>query len=335
VVYGDLRDINSLREGMEGCDRVYHCAAKLSTVHGGADEQREIFDCNVAGTQNVLLAARDTGVKRVVVSGSFSATGYHLAEPSRPAAETVPFYPFSRPMPYEQSKALVEHECLRAFAEGQDVVVATSCAILGPNDYKPSRMGKVLCDFSRGRLHAYIPGGFEFVAARDIVEGHVLAMRRGRAGQKYIFSTRFLTLDDLMGYYEEVTGKSRPRLRLPATLMAGLAEISSLVMTHIFPQVPQRLTPGAVRILRMLRHADCSKAKEELGYQPSSILEAIHEAYEDFVRRGLIMRAKVAVAVPGPQPVASGNGTRGAVAPKSPAWQGSDRSGSNNARPSV
>ena len=113
-------------------------------------------------------------------------------------------------MPYEVSKQAMELECLRAVAEGQDVVIATSCAILGPHDYMPSRMGGVLRDFANGKLRAYIPGGFEFVAARDICEGHVLAMHKGRTGHKYIISSGFQTMDDIMGIMERVTGKQAP-----------------------------------------------------------------------------------------------------------------------------
>jgi nucleoside-diphosphate-sugar epimerase len=194
---------------------------------------------------------------------------------------------------------------LKAFAEGQDVVIATSCAILGPNDFKPSRMGRVLVDFAHGKMRAYIPGGFEFVAARDIVEGHVLAMEKGRSGQKYIISTTFLTVDELMGIYERVTGMKRP-MRLPVGVMAVVAEITQFVFTNFFPKVPQRLTPGAVRVLRMCRRADNSKARRELGFVPTSIEDAVREAYEDFVRRGVITPKKGrAVVAPAPTVVAA------------------------------
>jgi nucleoside-diphosphate-sugar epimerase len=215
VVYGDLRDLESLRPAVRGIERIFHCAAQISTVDG---QEQALFENNVVGTKNLLAAAREAGVGRVVVTGSFSAVGHR--HDGRPSDETEPFNPFDRVMPYEKSKQAVELECLRAVAEGQDVVIATSCAILGPNDFLPSRMGAVLRDFANGKLRAYIPGGFEFVAARDIANGHVLAMEKGRTGHKYIISSGFHSMDTLMDIFERVTGKKRP-LRLPAGAAGG------------------------------------------------------------------------------------------------------------------
>lgn len=287
-VWGDLRELGVLRRGIEGCETAYHVAAKVSTVSGDPGDLRDLFECNVLGTANLLRAAREGGVERVVVTGSFSAVGYDEGDPSKPSDESMAFSTFEQHMPYGRTKMQVEHECLKAVAEGQDVVIATSCAVLGPWDYIPSRMGRTLCDFTHGRLRAYIPGGFEFVRAADLVDGHLLAMKRGRTGQKYIFSTEFATVDDLMEIFEEVSGRPRPKLRLPPPVMAGIAEVSSFVLTRFFPKVPQRFTPGAVRILRMQRHADITRAKTELGYAPTSIRTAVREAYADFARRGLV-----------------------------------------------
>src|SRR5580693_4224293 len=173
---GDLRDPEAVRAAMRGVGAVYHAAARIQTSAGA---ERDIYETNVLGTRNVLRAARAEGVGRVVVTGSLSAVGN---APGRAAREDDPFYPFEKHLPYGFTKAFVEHECWKAVAEGQDVVVATSCAILGPNDFFPSRMGAVIKDFANGDLRAYIPGGFDFVATRDIVEGHVLAMDKGRSG---------------------------------------------------------------------------------------------------------------------------------------------------------
>jgi nucleoside-diphosphate-sugar epimerase len=288
-VYGDLRDPDACHAAVRGCKQIHHCAAKVSTLDGDYLHKREIFECNVLGTRNLLGAALRAGVERVVVTGSFSAVGHDSA---RPSDETVPFDPFAPSLPYGASKAAVEHECLKAYSDGLQVVVAVSCAILGPHDYKPSRMGRTLRDFANGKLHFYVPGGFEFVAASDMVEGHLLAMTKGRPGQKYIFSTQFLTVDELFTIFEEVSGRQRPWLRLPGPTMAALARVSDFVLTRFLPNMPRRFTPAAVRILRMHRRADISKAKTELGYRPGNIVDAIRAAYDFFVNRGEILPAK-------------------------------------------
>lgn len=287
-VYGDLRDGERLARQMRGCRLAYHCAALISTLNATREAEREIFDCNVLGTRNLLRAALEHAYDRVVVTGSFSAVGYDARDPSRPANEEDVFYPFDEVLPYGRTKVQVEHEVLKAVAEGLDAVVATSCAIVGPHDHKPSRMGRTLLDFALGRLSAYPDGGFEFVAARDVVEGHVRAMHRGRRGQKYILSTEFQTVDALMDVFEEVSGRPRPRLRLPGPLMSGIASVTSLVLDAVAPSVPRRFTPAAVRFLRSRRRADTTKARVELGYRPTSVRAAIHEAYADFARRGLV-----------------------------------------------
>lgn len=287
-VYGDMRDLDTIREGIAGCHGVYHCAALVSTIDGDDDHQREVFESNVLGTRNVLQAAREFEAGRVAVTGSFSAVGYDLDDPSRPSNETMPFYPMERTMPYERSKVMVESECWRAAAAGQDVVVATSCAIVGGNDFLPSRMGHTLCDFANRKLHAYVDGGFEFVAAQDIVQGHLLAMERGRTGHKYIFSSEYKTISNMLDLFQEVSGVPRPKRQVPVGLMLGISEVVSYVLSRAFPNYPQRFTPGAIRLLQQSRHADTSKAKEELGFQPTTMREAIKEAYAFHYERGTI-----------------------------------------------
>ena len=284
-VEGDLRDPEAVSRAVKGCAQVYHCAALVSTIEGNAAHKRDVFDTNVQGTRHVLDSAVRHGVEKVVVSGSLSATGY---DGDRPSHEDMPFYPFDRHLPYGFTKHLVEHHCLQAHANGLNVVVATSCAIVGPHDYAPSRIGRVLIDYAHGKLRAYIPGGFEFVSTRDIAEGHVLAMAKGRSGQKYIISTAYAAVDDLLDLFGEVTGKPKPRLRLPLPVMAAIAEVADKTWFRAFPNQPRRFTPAAVRLLSMKRRADHGKARAELGYQPTPLKDAIRDAYEDFVRRGVI-----------------------------------------------
>ena len=286
--FGDIRDLDATREALTGCRGVYHCAAMISTVEGNRAHRREVYECNVLGTRNVLRAARESEAGRVVVTGSFSAVGYDLDDPSAPSDETMQFYPMERKTPYERSKAFVEHECWRAAAAGQDVVVATCCAVVGPADFFPSRLGRTLCDYTNGKLRAFVDGGFEFVAARDIVEGHLLCMQRGRSGEKYIFSSEFKTISDMLDLYEEVSGIPRPRRRIPVRMMLAFSEVASFYLSRFHPSFPQRFTPGAIRLLQKRRHADIGKAKRELGYQPTSIRAAVREAYSFHHNRNAI-----------------------------------------------
>lgn len=302
-VHGDLRDPAAVKAAMKGIGAVYHAAAKIQTFVG---DERSIYETNVLGTRNVLRAARDAGAGRVVVTGSLSAVGITS---DRASNEDDPFYPFDKHLPYGFTKAFVEHECWKAVGEGQDVVVATSCAILGPNDFFPSRMGAMVRDFANGKMRAYLPGGFDFVAARDIAAGHVLAMEKGKSGQKYIFSTRFVEVDEMMGMLERITGHPRPALRLSPAVMNVFAHVSSFVLTNFFPKVPQRFTPFAVRFLQLRRKADTSKAQQELGYRPTSIEDALTEAYEHFVERGLVPSPLVPVRPKASIPAAKSHGT--------------------------
>jgi hydroxymethylglutaryl-CoA reductase/dihydroflavonol-4-reductase len=276
---------------MEGVARVFHVAAKVSTMTPSPREEREIWDINVIGTRNIMRSALAHDVKRVVLTGSFSSVGFDPDDPSSSANEERPFYPFVDWLPYARSKVLAELETYKAVADGLDAVIATSCAVFGPHDYMPSRLGRVLCDYCNGKLRAYVEGGFDFVNVHDLVEGHILAMERGRTGQKYIFSTEFMTMDEMLRMFGEISGQRRNPIRLPSALVKNVTNTYYRLASRFFPDMPQRLTPGAIEILSMHRRADTEKAQRELGYRPTSVRDAVREAYEFFVAQGKIRGA--------------------------------------------
>jgi nucleoside-diphosphate-sugar epimerase len=288
---GDVRDAVRMREACRGCGQVFHAAAKVSTRAPSPAQEREIWEINVLGTRNVVRASLEAGVDRLCLTGSFSGIGIDPDAPSRPVHEGMPFYPFMDWLPYARTKTLAEHEVLKGVADGLDAVIAVATGIIGPHDFLPSRTGKTLIDFAHGKLRGYMPGGSEFVRAADLVEGHLLAMAKGKSGRRYLLSTEFLTLDQLLDLFAELVGRNKPWLRIPVPVMKTISHTYAATIRRLAPEAPQRLTPGAIEILAMNRHADLTLAREELGYAPTSMREAVREVYEFFVMTGMINRA--------------------------------------------
>jgi nucleoside-diphosphate-sugar epimerase len=288
-VQADLRDHDSLRRAVQGCRWVYHCAAKVSTIVGG---QRALFETNVLGTRNVLDAAMAADVERVVVTSSLSTIG---DTPGRVSDERTPFNPFLPHTPYTYTKVLVELEAMRTAAAGAlQVVIALPAGIIGPNDFMPSQIGKTLINFANGKMRAYVPGDFLVVTTPDIAAGQALAMHMGQPGQRYFFCSGRLSMADMMSMYERITGRSRPKLRISPTAAMGVARVTSPVLAKLRPGRDQVVTPDAVRYLTNHREIDTTRASLELGFQPSSIEDAMTEAYQQFVGRGLIRTARSA-----------------------------------------
>jgi hopanoid-associated sugar epimerase len=284
---GDLRDVPSLERAVAGCDRLYHVGAFVSLRAGDA---QTVFDINVGGTQNILGAAARGGVERAVYCSSFGAVG----QPSGGGLsdESCPLNPADAHLDYELSKSLAETEVLRAVARGLDVRIVNPGGIVGPHDYAPSSLGQTILDFANRRMPAYVQGAFDFVAMRDVVQGHILAMERGRAGERYILSGGHFSLDQILDHLSQLSGVPKPRLRIPVGVMLPLAYVSSFFLRTFAPARPPRFTPGTIRMLNAGKRADISKARRELGFQPSSVLDAFTETYRWFQARGQVPKER-------------------------------------------
>jgi hopanoid-associated sugar epimerase len=283
LVEGDLRDPASLAKALAGCDRLYHVAAFVSLLKG---DQQQVFDVNVTGTKNVLDAAERAGVARTVFCSSFGAVGHNPT--GGPSDETYTVNPFETHLDYELSKAIAELEVHRAVHRGMDVRIVNPCGIVGAHDYKPSSVGQTILDFANRKMPAYVPGQFEFVAVKDVVAGHLLAMERGRPGQRYILSGGRFTLDQILDHLSGLCGVKKPKLRIPVGVMLPLAHVSSFMLRTFAPEKPPRFTPGTIKILNGGKHADITKARTELGFTPTPVLDAFTEAYDWFKARGQI-----------------------------------------------
>ena len=268
-VVGDVLDPTSLARVFAGVEVVYHLAAVISISGplGGLLDR-----VNVDGVGNVVNACRAAAVRRLVHFSSIhafcQAPREEALDETRAAADTRPA------LAYDRSKAAGEREVLAGVAQGLDAVILNPTAVLGPFDFKPSRMGQVLSDLARRRLPALVEGAFDWVDARDVCDAAVAAATAGRSGQRYLLSGTFLDFSDLAALVAEASGVSAPRLVVPQWLARPVAPLAAAWSSA--RSTRPRFTSESLRVLRTcnprISHA---KATRELGYRPRPLPETV------------------------------------------------------------
>lgn len=197
-VYGDVTDRQSLKEAVRGCARVYHLAAFVSIRSG---DRQKLFDVNVLGTRTLMQLCREAGVERVVHCSSFGAVGIN---PNGASDESWSVSPYEETTDYEMSKTFAELEVYKEIARGLPAVIVNPSGIVGPWDFKPSLLGKTIIDFAQGKMKGYVHGGFDFVAVRDVVEGHILAMEKGVVGERYLLTGAEYTIEQTLECFQNL-----------------------------------------------------------------------------------------------------------------------------------
>ncbi len=283
VATGDLRRPDSLAPARGGVDTLYHCAADYRL---GLRDPRELYETNVVGTENVLLAAARAGVRRVVFTSSVGALG--LGRGRTPADETTPVSIERVAGAYKRTKYQAEQVALRWAARGLGVVVVNPSTPVGEGDWKPTPTGRIVVDFLNGRLPAYVDTGLNLVDVRDVAAGHLLAAERGRLGERYILGHRNLTLREMLEILGRAAGLPAPRLRLPhlVPLSAALAEEA---LSRLVGRTP-RLSLEAVRMSTHFMYFDAGKAVRELGLPQSPVEAALARAVDWYRENGYVRR---------------------------------------------
>jgi len=281
VVTGDVTDPPSLSRALAGIETVYHCAADYRLY---AADPRALYASNVAGTENVLRAASDSGVRRVVHTSSVGALG--LAADGAAADETTPVAAASMIGHYKRSKFEAERVAEKWAAKGLPVVIVNPSTPVGELDIKPTPTGKMIVDFLNRRMPAYVDTGLNLVDARDVAQGHILAAERGRTGEKYILGNRNMTLKEILDALSGLTGLPSPGLRLPhwVPLAAAAADTLAARMTGCVPRVPLE----GVRMSRHKMFFDSGKAVRELELPQSPVEDALARAVAWFRENGYV-----------------------------------------------
>lgn len=279
---GDLNDREALRAACAGCDWVFHVAAVAD--YWRADLAR-MFQANVEGTRNVLRAAREAGVKRVVFTSSAGAIG--VRHDGRPASEADAFNLSPRRFPYGYSKALAEDVALAEARKGQDVVIVNPVVVMGPGDLNMISGNFVTRIRQFGALVPVPSGGVAVVDVRDVARMHLAAAEQGRTGERYILGAANYRYRDYFDMIADVVGAARPAIEAPDTLLGIAASaIDALRMIGIDTPVDANQTRLGSRNLFF----DYSKAWRELGEPQVPMRQSLEDTYAWYVANGY-MRA--------------------------------------------
>ncbi len=277
---GDVRDPESVRSALKGCDAVIHLAALYTFDSTQTEVMREV---NVDGTQNVLRMALKVGVERIVYTGTVGGTAFSIdslaTERDLAGPETVKG-------PYKRSKFEAERVVRQMAMQGAPVVTVCPTAPIGPGDEKPTPTGRIIRDFMRRRMPAYVDTGLNFVHVRDVAEGHLLALERGQLGARYLLGNADgnLTLSQAFGILSELTGVPAPRLRLPHTAVLAAARVSEIAGRILRRPPPIALEAAQMASVRMW--VDPSWSVRELRMPQTPVRQAFQEAVEWFAARG-------------------------------------------------
>jgi dihydroflavonol-4-reductase len=280
VAQGDLRDPVSLASAVRGCDRVFHVAADYRLW---VPDPEVMYAVNVQGTRDLLHAAAEAGVARVV----YTSTVGTLGNPGdgTPGTEETPVSLADMVGHYKRSKFLAEEVVLDYAHQGLPVVLVNPSAPVGPGDSRPTPTGRIIVDYLQGRMPAYLETGLNLVHVRDVAQGHLLAEEKGRVGEKYILGNQNLSLSEIFRMLAEITGIPAPRVRLPYWPILALSYLDEFWATQVSHK-PPRMPVAGVKMAKKFMYFDSSKAIRELGLPQTPVRQALQEAVAWFQEHG-------------------------------------------------
>ncbi|MBN2023555.1 MAG: NAD-dependent epimerase/dehydratase family protein [Pirellulales bacterium] len=281
LVRGDITDAAALARAARGCRYVFHLAAYAKNW---APRRETYFELNVGGMHNVFDAAVAAGAERIVWTSSIVTLG-----PTRPGEigdESTPRITERCLTTYEESKLRAEREALRRVEQDLPVVIVNPTRVFGPGHLtEGNALARLIDDYDRGRVPVLLNRGANvgnYVLVDDVAEGHVLAMERGRIGQRYILGGDNATLAEFFRTIDRVSG--RRHFQIPVLGFSPLAFAWLQEKRAEWFGVHPRITPGWVRTFLVDWAYTSEKARRELGYQPTPLAESVRRTYAWLVR---------------------------------------------------
>lgn len=280
TVIGDLRDPESLRSALSGCDALMHVAADYRLW---VRDPEAMYAANVGGTRDLLRLAREQGVSRVVYTSSVATMGFK--NDGTITDERTPVSLDEMIGPYKRSKFLAEQEAMKAADGGQDVIILNPTTPIGANDLRPTPTGGIIVDFLNRKFPAYMDTGLNLVDVSEVARTHVSALKVGRRGERYILGGENLTLKQILDRMSAITGLPSPAFKVPHSVAMLFAFFDENITGRLLGKEP-RATVEAVRMGRKMMFASSAHAERELGFKVVPVYQALRAAIEWFRAHG-------------------------------------------------
>ena len=259
--YGDVRDIESLKMAFKGIDVVFHLAGLIDIGNGN---KKQMYEVNVNGTKNVVNACKEMNVKKLIYTSSVHAI------PTKPKGEiiteTKTFSPDLVKGTYAKTKAEATKYVLEANSKDLEVIITHPSGVIGPYEYITSNLGQLIIDCAHRKMGAYLDGGYNFVDVRDVADGLVSTLEKGKAGECYILAGHYVTIKELMKYVQDITGVPAPKFKIARWFAYATGALSEIYY-KIVKQKPL-FTSYSVYTTGTNANFSIDKAKKELGYFP-------------------------------------------------------------------
>jgi len=281
IAEGAMEDAASLARAAAGCRYLFHVAADYRLW---VPDPGPMFRANVEGTRELMLAALDAGVERIVYTSSVATLGL---VPGGAAYETTPSRAEDMIGPYKLSKFQAEAVVRGLVAErGLPAVIVNPSTPIGPRDVKPTPTGRLIVEAASGRMPGYVDTGLNLVHVDDVAMGHLGAAEHGRLGERYILGGANMGLPEILATIAEVTGRRPPRLEIPYAVAFPVA-FGAELMARVTGREPF-VTRDGVRMAHKKMYFSSAKAMRELGYAARPVRGAIAEAVEWFRANGYL-----------------------------------------------
>jgi dihydroflavonol-4-reductase len=281
IAEGDLADAVSLGAALAGARHLLHVAADYRLW---ARDPEEIVRNNRAGTVTVLAAAKAARIERMVYTSSVATLGFHAD--GRPSDETLPLKEDQAIGAYKRSKVIAERLVEEAAAGGLPVVIVNPSTPIGPRDIKPTPTGRIIVEAATGKIPAFVDTGLNLVHVDDVAAGHLLALKHGRIGERYILGGQDVSLRQMLTDIAALVGRRPPTLNLPRGPLYPLAAITEAI-GQLTGKEPM-LTRDALKMASHRMFFSSQKAGAELGYAARPPREGLKDALAWFGAEGYL-----------------------------------------------